>query len=173
MPHLVHLRLRAWISAGDTAAIEAELAPQLEILEVPSSKLTAAGVAPLFGTGRFARLSQLDLSYNAPGDAIVAELVARARLPALTRLRLYGMGLTTAAAEVLAAWPAPLRHLDLGGNVEIRAAGVQRLVESRHLAALESLTVFPSNAERAAIADLLVKRFGRVTTDCYELRGST
>ncbi|AMV28156.1 hypothetical protein VT84_27365 [Gemmata sp. SH-PL17] len=180
---LVHLRFDGG-NIGDAGAEvlgESTLAGQLIELSLSSNDITADGIDRLFGPGRFEKLQRLDLSANGfpDGDELITALVRSARLPALRELGLVGMWLTTKAAEALAAWTgAPgLLQLDLAGNIEIRAAGVRVLTESVCLQTLTTLDVFPSNAERAGIAELLTQRFGSVGPDPndqqFTLRGGS
>ena len=167
LPRLAHLRIAACrldLDAGLVAS--AGFAPRLRTLDLASAKLDAAGVGDLFGGGRFASLEELDLSYNTPGDAIVETIVTAARLPALARLRLFGMGLTPDAAEAMASWrgASALRELDLRGNILVGVAGVHAIVNSPHLSGLRSFSMFPSNVDHHAIVTLLQSRFGRCET---------
>jgi uncharacterized protein (TIGR02996 family) len=179
--HLAVLRFDGAEIGDEGAAALADFAlpDQLVELDLRSNKIGERGITRLFGAGRFEKLARLDLSYNGypSGDAIIAALVRSARLPALRQLRLFGMGLTTTAAQSLAAWSgASVQHLDLSGNIEIRAAGVRVLAESPHLRNLVTLDVFPSRAEHSQIADLLIQRFGAALPSPrdpqFTLRGS-
>jgi hypothetical protein len=74
------------------------------------------------------------------------------------------MDLGPAGAATLAGWPGArtLRHLDIEGNIRIGEAGVRALVESPHLENLETLSMYPTNRDSAAISQLLGDRFGAV-----------
>jgi hypothetical protein len=96
-----------------------------------------------------------------PGEELVAALT-RAPLPALRRLRMAWARLSPAGAESLANWPgaAPLRHLDLSWNVEMRAAGLRHLLDSPYLRDLQTFDVTPLTAEHDLVAAMLRERFG-------------
>src|SRR5262249_10146226 len=84
--------------------------------------------------------------------------------PRLRHLRLFSLGLTSAAAEALAAWPGAvtLRHLELHGDVTIRADGVRALAASPYLRELETIDLFPWAAQRDEIAGILTGWLGAV-----------
>jgi uncharacterized protein (TIGR02996 family) len=181
-PHLRELNLDS-AKLGDSGVerlASSHLAPQLRTLSLSSNGIGPAGVAALTRPGRFGSLEVLSLGYDGnrqtrEGDAMVAALT-RGTFPRLRTLRLFSMGLTDAAAQALAAWPgAPeLRHLQLHGDVTIRAEGVRALARSPHLQRLGIIDLFPWRQQREEIADILTGWLGAagpVPHSTHGLRG--
>jgi uncharacterized protein (TIGR02996 family) len=183
MPHLTRLSLDSGKIGDEGVELigSSPLASRLQVLELPSNGIGVEGAHSLARPGRFQLLERLSFgydSYNKPGvgDAMVAALTT-GNFPRLRHLRLFGLGLTTVAAESLAAWSgAPsLRHLQLHGDVTIRVEGIRALAASPHFRELETIDLFPWAAQRDEIAQILTEWLGAVgpvPNFTHGLRGS-
>jgi uncharacterized protein (TIGR02996 family) len=160
MPNLRRLELRA-SQFGDGAARVAacELATRLERLDLSSNRLDRAQIAKLFGTGRFGKLASLDLSYL-EDEGVALGFIASAQLPALEHLRLR-WDLGDATARALAHWSGArtLKTLTLYETFRITADGLRALLDSPHLAELDTLTI--NSRAAAPLREALAARFPR------------
>ena len=168
MPHLTRLSLDSGKIGDEGVELigRSQIASQLRVLELSSNGIGVDGIRSLARAGRFQMLEYLGLGYDGYnqsgiGDAMVTALTT-GRFSRLRHLRLFSLGLTTVAAESLAAWSgAPsLRHLQLHGDVTIRVEGIRALAASPYLRELETIDLFPWAAQRNEIAGILTDWLG-------------
>lgn len=143
LPGLSALALR-YTKLGEAGVLDlAKLLPaaaKLTELDLLGAGVNESGLGAILATATARRLTLLDLSYNALGDAGAVRLAA-IELPALTTLRLDECDLGDAGARSLAQLKTKaLRTLSLGNN-QLTEAGLGALLAATGLPQLAELSL--------------------------------
>ena len=116
-PLLQQLRVHHNKLGEPGARLLAEKFPALELLDVESAELGADGVKAILASSRLAKLTSLDISRNALGDAL-APAIDAAELTALRHLACLSNGIYAPVTTALArAHLDELRSLDISENL--------------------------------------------------------
>jgi uncharacterized protein (TIGR02996 family) len=169
-------RLRLGSSFGDPAVRALAISPhlaRLTELEIPYSRMTAAGLEALVSSPHVRGLKVLEIDFNRIG-AEGARLIAEApNLAGLTALTVKTCEIGSAGAAALAGSPhlAGLTKLDLMSN-DIDDAGAVTLAGSPHLRDLVELSLWVNDigpAGARALASARWPRLSRLYLSCNKL----
>ncbi|HZY86359.1 MAG TPA: TIGR02996 domain-containing protein [Gemmataceae bacterium] len=159
-------RLKLGSSFGDPAVRALAASPHLARfteLEIPYSRMTAAGLEALVSSPHVRGLKVLEIDFNGIGPQGARAVAESPHLAGLTALTLRSCEIGSAGAEAVAGSPhlAGLEKLDLMVN-QIDDAGARALAASPHLVYLAELSLWNNRVGPAGARALVSVRRPRL-----------